>query len=88
MTTVASATAMRSVLALSDERDRWLARILAAERAGYARVWDAAVAALADAACGRLMPDRPTDLEILRWGKGGRAHFADPRPGDFLGRSR
>jgi hypothetical protein len=26
------------------------------------------------------------ELEHRRWGPGGRAHFADPRPGDFLGR--
>ena len=26
------------------------------------------------------------ELEQRRWGPGGRAHFADPRPGDFLGR--
>ena len=26
------------------------------------------------------------DLEQRRWGPGGRAHFADPRPGDFPGR--
>jgi hypothetical protein len=27
------------------------------------------------------------DLEERRWGPGGRAHFADPRPGDFPGRA-
>ena len=26
------------------------------------------------------------ELEQRRWGPGGRAHFADPRPGDFRGR--
>ena len=26
-------------------------------------------------------------LETLRYGPGGRAHFADPRPGDFPGRA-
>ena len=26
------------------------------------------------------------ELEQRRWGPGGRAHFADPRPGDFHGR--
>ena len=26
------------------------------------------------------------DLEERRWGPGGRAHFADPRPGDYPGR--
>jgi hypothetical protein len=25
------------------------------------------------------------ELEARRWGPGGRAHFADPRPGDFPG---
>jgi hypothetical protein len=25
------------------------------------------------------------DLELRRWGEGGREHFADPRPGDFPG---
>jgi hypothetical protein len=27
-----------------------------------------------------------TELEQRRWGPGGRAHFTDPRPGDFPGR--
>jgi hypothetical protein len=26
------------------------------------------------------------DLELLRWGPAGRAHFGDPRPGDYHGR--
>ena len=26
------------------------------------------------------------ELERRRWGPDGRAHFADPRPGDFIGR--
>ena len=26
------------------------------------------------------------ELEARRWGPGGRAHFVDPRPGDFPGR--
>jgi len=29
---------------------------------------------------------RDAELETRRWGPGGREHFADPRPGDFLGR--
>ena len=28
---------------------------------------------------------RDADLEGGRWGPGGRAHFADPRPGDYPG---
>ena len=27
------------------------------------------------------------ELENRRWGPGGRAHFGDPRPGDFPGRT-
>jgi hypothetical protein len=27
------------------------------------------------------------ELDERRWGPGGRAHFADPRPGDFPGRA-
>jgi hypothetical protein len=27
------------------------------------------------------------ELEERRWGPGGRAHFGDPRPGDFPGRT-
>jgi hypothetical protein len=30
---------------------------------------------------------RDAELEARRWGPGGRAHFADPRPGDFPGRA-
>jgi hypothetical protein len=26
------------------------------------------------------------EIEVRRWGPGGRAHFGDPRPGDFPGR--
>ena len=28
------------------------------------------------------------ELEEKRWGPGGRAHFADPRPGDYPGRTQ
>ena len=28
------------------------------------------------------------EAEARRWGPGGRAHFADPRPGDFPGRKQ
>jgi hypothetical protein len=31
---------------------------------------------------------RDAELEVARWGPGGRAHFGDPRPGDFPGRQR
>jgi hypothetical protein len=33
-----------------------------------------------------LMSPSHAELEQRRWGPGGRAHFADPRPGDFPGR--
>ena len=33
-----------------------------------------------------LMSASHAELEQRRWGPGGRAHFADPRPGDFQGR--
>ena len=29
---------------------------------------------------------RDADLEVRRYGPGGREHFADPRPGDYPGR--
>jgi hypothetical protein len=32
-----------------------------------------------------LMSPPYAELEQRRWGPGGRAHFADPRPGDFPG---
>jgi hypothetical protein len=28
------------------------------------------------------------EIEERRWGPGGRAHFGDPRPGDYPGRAR
>ena len=34
----------------------------------------------------RLARDAEASLNEIRWGPGGRAHFADPRPGDFPGR--
>jgi hypothetical protein len=38
---------------------------------------------------GRGLAERPAhaELEERRWGPGGRAHFAYPRPGDFPGRN-
>lgn len=93
-TTVADREAL---LAISDERDAWLRRLLDAERAAYeagyadgyrdgyehgARVleadWPTVIRPL----------ERPTltELELLRWGPGGREHAGDPRPCDFPGR--
>jgi hypothetical protein len=55
-------------------------------RAGY-RQADADQAARWSQAAGAVT-DGPShvELEERRWGPGGRAHFADPRPGDFPGR--
>ena len=55
-------------------------------RAGY-RQADADQAARWNQAA-RAVADGPAhaELEERRWGPGGRAHFADPRPGDFPGR--
>ena len=85
------------VLALSAERDAWLARLLAAERAAYLRGYHqgfrdggeelyARRRALPPAAC----PGGPSlaELERLRWGPGGRQRFGDPRPGDRKGAAR
>jgi hypothetical protein len=62
----------------------------AGQRAGFDAGYRQASADL-DAAWAKLT--RPVthgisfaELEQRRWGPGGRAHFADPRPGDFLGR--
>ena len=76
-----NATERNTTLELSDERDQWLRRVHAAYREG----WDACHDAFAEAIAIRINPARPTPLEILRWGPGGREHFGDPRPGDFLG---
>jgi hypothetical protein len=70
------------VLSLSDERDQVEARILAARRDGFEACWNY----LAGQIGGRLAPARPTSLELLRWGPGGRQHFGDPRAGDYQGR--
>lgn len=37
---------------------------------------------------GQTLVNRPThaELEERRWGPGGRAHYGDPRPGDYPGR--
>jgi hypothetical protein len=47
---------------------------------GYAR-------AIADVKAVQHEIVRDAGLDTLRWGPGGRDHFADPRPGDFPGRA-
>ena len=84
------------LLELSDERDRWLQRLLYAERAAYelglaegyrAGFERGARVAETDFPSAIKPLDGPTlaELELLRWGPGGREHFADPRPGDYKG---
>lgn len=88
--------AVRRLIALSDERDLWERRLLAAERAAYLRGYADGQAdeqrrdSLAWAA--RPLPRVPdpaaptlAKLLLRRWGPGGREHFADPRPGDYRG---
>ena len=54
-------------------------------RAGY-RQADADQAARWNQAARAADGPAHAELEERRWGPGGRAHFADPRPGDFPGR--
>ncbi len=58
-------------------------------RAGYERgarvmeaTWPAIVAPVIAS-----RPDH-AELELRRWGPGGREHFGDPRPGDYPGTER
>ena len=75
-------TAYRSQLA----REAYEAGHVDGYRAGY-RQADADQAAWWNQAA-RACTGGPShaELEERRWGPGGRAHFADPRPGDFPGR--
>lgn len=80
-------------LELSDERDQWTRRLLDGERAAFlagaaagyragyergARVLEAQWPQIVKPLQGPTV----AELERLRWGPGGREHFADPRPGD------
>lgn len=94
--TVIPAASLADVLRISDERDQWLRRLLNAERAAYvlgradgyrigyergARLMEASWPAVV----ARLSGPTFAELEVLRWGPKGRAHFGDPRPGDYRG---
>jgi hypothetical protein len=73
-----------ALLALSDERDRWLRRVHDAWKAGYqAALDDAVVSSLA-----RIWPapGHVSEIEQRRYPPDGREHFGDPRPGDYPGR--
>jgi hypothetical protein len=72
-----------ALLALSDERDLWLRRVLDAWREGYQ-------AALNDAVVESLLriwpaPGHVSETEKRRYPPDGREHFADPRPNDYTG---
>jgi hypothetical protein len=90
----ADVCAVAQVLALSDERDQWTNRLLAAERAAYlagaATGWRLGLergARIRQADWPEIVKplDAPSaaELELLRWGPGGRERFADRRPGDY-----
>jgi hypothetical protein len=88
-----------ALLELSDERDRWLRRLLAAERAAYKRGVEAGIeigrrleaddlAAEWKRIAAPVARGVPlAELERRRWGLGGRERFGDPRPDDFPGRT-
>lgn len=85
---------LRVVMSLSDERDQWQARIAQAWRDGHAAGELARAGdyrrGLVDGAAARKRAEHDlvefARLELARWGPGGRAHFGDPRPGDYPGR--
>ena len=83
-------------LRLSDERDLWLRRVYDSWRDGWRAGFEAG-----DAAGTRrtqrewhvtaiglplsVLGPSWAELERRRYGPGGRAHFGDPRPGDYTG---
>lgn len=80
------------LLALSDERDVWMARVLAAGRDGYERGRrDGYDSGYADGVEARKHAQHQfadaLALHLRRW-DGLRADFGKPRPGDFPGRQR
>lgn len=91
--------AMTELLELSDERDKWMARLGDEYRLGWKLGYEAGVAegrraegAERDAAWNAIArpiargSDTHAELEERRWGPGGRDHFGDPRPGDRIPR--
>lgn len=90
--------AVAEVLERSDEYDAWLARLERGEAASYERgradgiiIGRRLEATERDQAwarfAGPIARGGPSfaELEIRRWGPGGREHFADPQPGDYMG---
>jgi hypothetical protein len=87
-------TALSDLLAISDERDQCLRRLLAAERAAYQagrRDGRDAERQRADRAWAAQAPAKAIGgtalaaLEARRYGPGGIDHAKDPRPGDYPG---
>jgi hypothetical protein len=86
---------MAQVLALSDERDQWERRLQAEGRAAYQAGYEDALRDT-DRTWARnplhapMLLAEPTqaELELRRYGPGGRDHFGDPRPGDYPGGAR
>ncbi len=85
-----------ALLGLSDERDAWLDRVYDSWRAGWragfeagdaagtrrtAREWHVTAIGLPLSVLGPSW----AELERRRYGPGGRAHFGDPRPGEYAG---
>jgi hypothetical protein len=84
-----------AVLALSGERDRHERRLVDAERRAYAAGYrdGRADERREDSERWRRTPLHRVnagvtlaELELRRWGPGGRDRFGDPRPGDRFGR--
>lgn len=81
-------------VALTREGDAYRQGYAAGRRDGYRagredadREWMAALEPARSAARRAAAGPSFAELEARRWGLGGRAHFADPRPGDRPGRS-
>jgi hypothetical protein len=93
MTTIQPPADIAALLALSDERDQWCSLLDAVFLLG----WQFAEQAHADDydhgyVDGLLRRKHiehdavaAAELEVLRWGPGGREHARDPRPGDYPG---
>jgi len=79
-------------LAESDRRDRDLAARWRAWQEGHdsrdTEITDAYEEGFADGCLAlkhaQHQARRLCEIEIARWGPGGREHFADPRPGDYI----
>jgi hypothetical protein len=95
---IALTRAVAELLELSGERDRWMDRLGVEYRLGWKLGYAAGVdegrrleAAERDRAWSRaagviIRGETYDELELRRWGPGGRAHFGDTRPGDYQGR--